>query len=66
MFPHYQPPPPTTVAEKIRACPRERIVQILEDAGIQCYDSETKTVLDEALKVNIEDGTIPEEILNEE
>ncbi len=40
-----------------RIC-RDEIVEILEANGFQCYDSETKEVLYEALVVNIEDGTI--------
>jgi hypothetical protein len=42
---------------------REDLVKLLEDAGIQCYDTETDAVLREALKVNVEDGTIGPEIV---
>jgi hypothetical protein len=47
---------------------RERIVKLLEGAGIACFDSESTEKLLEALKVNIQDGTIVpdwEDIYNE-
>ncbi len=37
---------------------RERIVKLLESVGIACFDSESTDKLLEALKVNIQDGTI--------
>ena len=37
---------------------RERIVKLLEEVGIACYDSEDYETLLEALKVNVQDGTI--------
>lgn len=43
---------------------RQRIVDILEvNGGIACYDSESTDELREALRVNIEDGTINPEVL---
>ena len=37
--------------------PRHELVKALENISIQCYDSESDQVLEEALAVNIEDGT---------
>lgn len=65
--PHYRRPIPTTIKEKIALCSRDRLVYILEEmGGIQCYESESKEVLSEALFVNIDDGTIPESVLETE
>jgi len=44
--------------DKINKMDRSKVVEILEDHGIQCYDSETKEILVHALKVNVADGTI--------
>ena len=38
---------------------RENIVTLLGGACIQCYDSESTQTLEQALRVNIDDGTIP-------
>lgn len=47
------------LAHQINWMGREQIVRVLEDvAGIQCYDHEPTEDLVEALKANIEDGTI--------
>lgn len=43
---------------------REKIVGILEEHGFACYDSETTDELREALKGNIEDGTIDASLLD--
>lgn len=40
---------------------RAACAELLEGAGIQCYDSETLEELREAVAVNIEDGTIEPE-----
>lgn len=37
---------------------RQEIVELLESVGIACYDSENTEMLREALRVNVEDGTI--------
>lgn len=37
---------------------RGRIIELLESASIACYDSEDYETLLEALKVNVQDGTI--------
>jgi hypothetical protein len=37
---------------------RETCVELLEAACIQCYDSEDAQTLQEAVKANVEDGTI--------
>lgn len=55
----------TDLERRIWLRTREELVEILENHGIQCYDSEGKEVLVEALRVNIDDGTIPEDVLGE-
>jgi len=50
---------------KIWKLPRERCVELLERVGIQCYDSETTQTLREAVRVNVEDGTIEESYLED-
>jgi len=40
---------------------RREIVELLESVGIACYDHEDTETLREALRVNIEDGTIAED-----
>lgn len=37
---------------------REECVQLLENVGIQCYDDESLSVLQRAVKENVLDGTI--------
>jgi hypothetical protein len=37
---------------------REQVVELLEGAGLACYDSETTDELREALAQNVMDGTI--------
>lgn len=44
---------------------REEIVQVLENYGFCCYDSETTESLRNALFENVEDGTIPKWELNQ-
>lgn len=39
---------------------REDIVAILEEHGFACYDSESTDELREALRSNVEDGTVAE------
>ena len=39
---------------------RETCVKLLEGVSIQCYDHESVEELQEAVKVNVEDGTIDE------
>lgn len=46
------------ILRKINKLSRQQIVTILESVCIQCYDHETTEELEEALRVNIEDGTI--------
>lgn len=43
---------------------REQIVAILENYGFACYDSESTDDLRDALRANIEDGTIDPSVLN--
>lgn len=42
---------------------RERVIKLLENVSIQCYDHETDNILKEALFVNIQNGTIDEDLL---
>lgn len=44
---------------------REQIVAILESYSFQCYDSESTDDLREALRQNIEDGTIDRAVLDD-
>jgi len=44
---------------------REQIVKILEEYGFACYDSESTDELREALRSNIEDGTIDPSVLDQ-
>ena len=37
---------------------REQIVRLLENYGFACYDSESTDSLRDAVRANIEDGTI--------
>ena len=37
---------------------RERIVELLEQYGFACYDSESTEELRDALRANVDDGTI--------
>ncbi len=50
-------------ANRINKLGRQQIVEILEGAGIQCYDTEHVDELRQALRVNVADGTVtlPEE-----
>ena len=57
---------PEEQAQALRHLSRDRLVEILEGAGIQCYDTEPPGVLAEALRVNILDGTIDASVLFEE
>lgn len=43
---------------------REQIVAILENYGFACYDSESTDDLRDALRANIEDGTIDPSVLD--
>lgn len=47
----------------IAAMGRKQIVELLEGVSIECRDDETTEELREALKVNVEDGTIPADAL---
>jgi hypothetical protein len=55
------------IEEMIAKLSREQIVRLLEQvAGIQCYDGEGIVTLREALRVNVEDGTIDESYVCDE
>lgn len=45
-------------AEFVKELPKERCIELLTAAGIQCYDHETDDVLREAVRANLEDETI--------
>jgi len=44
---------------------RQDIVEILERYGFACHDSETTDELRDALRVNVEDGTVDVQDLGE-
>lgn len=44
---------------------RDDCVLLLESISIQCYDHEDVSTLREAVAVNIEDGTLEEDLLPE-
>jgi hypothetical protein len=44
---------------------REECVRLLESASIQCYEHETTETLREAVRVNLEDQTIPASALED-
>jgi len=44
--------------EVVRKLNREECVKLLTDNGFQCYDSESLSVLQDAIEANILDGTI--------
>lgn len=43
---------------ELRAIPRPTLERILASISIQCYDHESREVLIEAIKVNLQDGTL--------
>ncbi len=45
----------------VDALSREALVAMLENEGIACYDDEGDEVLREAVRVNLDDGTIEED-----
>lgn len=47
-----------TYERTISRLSREACVRLLENVSIACYDHETVEVLREAIRVNVEDGTI--------
>ena len=49
------------IPENIRNMSRELAVAILEKYGFACHDNESLEDLHEAIRVNIADGTIPQE-----
>lgn len=53
------------IKDFVTVLPRNELVKALESISIQCYDSESDQVLEEALAVNIEDGTISIQDVNE-
>lgn len=53
------------VEKALNWCSRAKLQDILERHGFAVYDSETTEELREAVKVNIEDGTIAEDALDE-
>lgn len=47
------------LARDINWLDRTKVVEILEGYGFACYDSESTDSLREALRINVDDGTIP-------
>lgn len=45
---------------------REKCVLLLESISIQCYDHESVEVLREAVEVNLKDGTLDPDLLEEQ
>jgi len=43
---------------------RKELVEILEQHGFACYDTESTDDLREALRANVLDGTIPRSVLD--
>lgn len=43
---------------QVRHLRRDDCVELLRTAGILCYDSESVATLRQAVRVNVEDGTI--------
>ncbi len=58
--------PNNDISQQLNWLSRERIVAILESYSFQCYDSESADDLREALRQNIEDGTIDRAVLDDE
>lgn len=54
-----------SIHTQINNLSREEIVKILEDYGFACYDSDVTDELRDALKANIEDGTIEPSIFDD-
>jgi len=52
--------------QRIAKLSRERVVEILGRASIQCHENETDNELREALLVNLQDGTIDGDTLDAE
>lgn len=46
------------IPEEIAVLGRSRVVELLTLCGIECYESESLETLQEALRVNVDDGTI--------
>ena len=56
----------TTLRDRqILSLSREKCVSLLESVGIQCYESEDTATLREAVRTNVEDGTIEAGALEE-
>lgn len=53
------------LATKINWLDRSEIVEILESYGFAVYDSESTDDLREALRANVDDGTISESVLGD-
>ena len=49
--------------EAIDALTRKQLVEVLEGISIACYDHESDEVLREAVRVNVDDGTLDPENL---
>lgn len=57
---------PVKVRRKISRLSRERVISLLENVSIACGENESLETLREALAVNVEDGTISPETLEDD
>lgn len=53
-----------SIPQIIERLSRASLVTVLENVCIQCYDSESTEVLREAVRVNVDDGTISGEAIS--
>lgn len=56
---------PVSIAEKLNWFSYSRLAEILESYGFAVNHDDSEDALREAVRVNIEDGTIPEDIIND-
>lgn len=53
------------IAAAVRRLGRSQLETLLERHGFACYESESTETLEEAVRVNVADGTIPFDDLGE-
>lgn len=56
---------PVSIAEKLNWLSYDKLSAILESYGFAINHDDSEDTLREAVRVNIEDGTIPEDIIND-
>ena len=57
--------PSRDTASTLNWAERDKIIEIMESYGFACHDSEDTDELRDALRQNIDDGTIPASVLDE-